>query len=172
MHGAIKQHLRDAAVAVFVAALSPCLVTPAAAQQPTQAQQNAIRQSCRADYQAHCSGVPTGGAPALACLQQHAAQLSPACGNAVAAIGAPGNNAPGNNAPANMGTQAPPPPASAAPSMSPRQEMALMRGYCGADYRRYCHGVRPGGGRALQCLQANAPSLSTGCRRALSQAAR
>ena len=33
----------------------------AGAQQPSQAQADAIRQSCRGDYQAHCAGVPTGG---------------------------------------------------------------------------------------------------------------
>ena len=31
------------------------------AQQPTQAQVNAIRQACRADYQTYCASVPTGG---------------------------------------------------------------------------------------------------------------
>ena len=39
--------------------------------QPTTAQQNAIRQSCRSDFMTHCSGVTPGGADALACLQQH-----------------------------------------------------------------------------------------------------
>ena len=43
------------------------------AQQPTQAQQNAIRQNCRSDYQSYCSAVPTGGQASLQCLQQHAA---------------------------------------------------------------------------------------------------
>jgi hypothetical protein len=55
--------------------------------------------------------------------------------------------------------------------MPPREEMALMRSACGADYRRVCRGVRPGGGQAMQCLKANFQSLSAGCRRVLSQAA-
>jgi hypothetical protein len=38
------------------------LVSPAAAQKPNQAQCNAVRQSCAADYQTYCANVPTGGA--------------------------------------------------------------------------------------------------------------
>src|SRR5262249_6056471 len=47
------------------------------AQKPSQSQINAMRQSCRSDYMAHCSSVPTGGAPALNCLKQNLANLSP-----------------------------------------------------------------------------------------------
>ena len=57
----------------------------AAAQQPTQAQASAIRQACRGDYMANCSGVPTGGAAALQCLQQNAANVSPGCRQALQA---------------------------------------------------------------------------------------
>src|SRR5262245_38240250 len=57
------------------------------AQKPSQAQINAMRQSCRSDYMAHCSSVPTGGAPALNCLKQNLANLSPGCQTAVKAIG-------------------------------------------------------------------------------------
>jgi hypothetical protein len=158
-------------MAVLAGALLAWFVTPAAAQRPTQAQQNAIRQSCRADYQANCSGVPTGGSAALACLQQHTAQLSAPCNNAVTAVGGAPSSATTNNAPTNSNNTAPPPATSGAPPMSPRQEAATLRSYCGADFRRLCSGVRPGGGRAIQCLQANASSLSSGCRGALSHAA-
>jgi len=54
--------------------------------QPIAAQQNAIRQACRSDYMAHCSGVTPGGAEALACLQQHAAESSAGCQRALTAI--------------------------------------------------------------------------------------
>jgi hypothetical protein len=57
----------------------------AAAQQPTAAQASAIRQACRSDYMANCSGVPTGGAAALQCLQQNAANVSPGCRQALQA---------------------------------------------------------------------------------------
>jgi Cysteine rich repeat len=169
-----KRCFAGAAMAVLVVALLSCLATPAAAQRPTQAQQNAIRQSCRSDYQANCSGVPTGGSAALACLQQHSSQLSPPCNNAVMAVGGPNGNAPAGNTPAgnDMAPPAAPPAASAGPPMSPRQQMAALRSYCGEDYRRLCRGVRPGGGRGIQCLQDNAPSLSGGCQGALSHAAR
>ena len=59
----------------------------AAAQQPSQAQANAIRQACRSDYQSHCAGVPTGGSAALSCLQQNATSLSQPCQQALAAVG-------------------------------------------------------------------------------------
>ena len=72
----------------------------ALAQQPSPAQQNALRQSCRADYQRNCAGVPAGGAEALACLQQHAAQTSPGCQQALRALG----------------TSAPKPPSAAMPA--------------------------------------------------------
>jgi hypothetical protein len=66
-----------------LAALLAALALPAQAQQPTSAQASAIRQACRADYQAHCASVPTGGSAALACLQQNAASLSPGCQQAL-----------------------------------------------------------------------------------------
>ncbi|MEO8346850.1 MAG: hypothetical protein ABI607_14255, partial [Betaproteobacteria bacterium] len=56
------------------------------AQQPTAAQQSAIRSSCRGDFQAICTGVPTGGKEALACLTQNIAKTSPACQQALRAV--------------------------------------------------------------------------------------
>jgi len=35
--------------------------------------------------------------------------------------------------------------------------------YCKADAKRLCHGVRPGGGRILQCLKAQENELTVGC---------
>jgi hypothetical protein len=134
---------------------------PAFAQQPTQAQANAIRQACRADYQAYCASVPTGGSAALSCLQQNASSLSPGCQSALAAVshGNAAMTAPSATAPA-MGAVPP-------PQMTPRQEVALMRHACGPDYRAYCSGIRPGGGRALACLEDHSASLSRPCRSAL-----
>ena len=133
----------------------------ATAQQPTSAQKNALRQSCSADFQAHCGGVSPGGQAALACLQQNAASLSPACGQAVAAISQPSRTTP-------------PPtshPAASSSQMSPRDELAVARSACGPDYRAYCRGLRPGGGRALACLEAHEASLSRACQAVLRQAA-
>ncbi len=147
---------------VVFAALCLFVVGTSWAQQPSSAQQNAIRQNCRSDYQSLCSSVPTGGQASLQCLQQHAAELSPACGQAVGAIG---------GASPSPGTPAPAPPQAArpqaAPPANPRAEMALMRNECGLDYRRFCRGVRLGGGRAVACLADHQESLSDGCRNAL-----
>ena len=63
------------------------LASPAAAQRPTPGQIAAIRQACRADYRAHCMGVPTGGAAALACLRRNASTVSPACQRALGTTG-------------------------------------------------------------------------------------
>ncbi len=131
-----------------------------AAQQPTQAQANAIRQSCRGDYQSLCASVPTGGAASLQCLQQHITTLSPPCHDAVAAAGN-GAHPPATN-PGNQAAAAPPP-------MSRRQEAALMRHACGNDFHSYCANVRMGGGRALGCLMQNESRLSPQCRGALAE---
>jgi hypothetical protein len=141
------------------------------AQQPTQAQANAIRQSCRSDYQAHCASVPAGGSAALQCLQQNLSSLSQSCQTAVSAIGgssspAPTASAPATPAPAQGGMPQSPPPR----PMTMRQEAALMRNACGGDFRAYCSGVRLGGGRAAQCLADHRESLSPTCQNALSAA--
>ena len=141
------------------------LASAGVAQQPTQAQRDALRQSCSSDYQAHCSGVPTGGRPALNCLQSHLSELSPACQSAVsAAAGAPATT--GSTAqPRSPAAQG----ASPAPHPPTRAEVRELRAECGPDFRTYCRGVEPGGGRALECLRENAARLSPPCRGALGQ---
>jgi hypothetical protein len=54
--------------------------------------------------------------------------------------------------------------------MSPRQEAMLLRRACGMDYRTYCSEVPFGGGRVIECLRENGPSLSRQCRSALMSA--
>ena len=134
------------------------LAAPVAAQQPTQAQANAIRQSCRADFQSRCSGVSPGGQAALTCLQQNAATVSAPCQQALAALGGAG-----------MGSAAPVPGAPAPRAATPMPAQRLpVREACRGDFLAYCRGVRPGGGAALACLRENAPNLSGGCQQALS----
>jgi Cysteine rich repeat len=146
---------------VWTALVLATLTGPLAAQQPTSAQQSAIRQNCRADFQARCSGVPTGGAAALGCLQQNAASVSEPCRQALSALGG------GKSAT----TQSPPPaPTGSAPPLSMRQEAYVLREACGADYRNYCHDVPFGGGRAMSCLVSHRSALSSGCREALASA--
>ena len=148
-------------------AISLGLVSPAVAQKPSQAQINAVRQACPADYQTYCSNVPTGSSASLACLKRNAQSLSEPCHQAVAAIGSP--TVPATTAP---GTAAPAAPAARTygPPMSPRQEAMLLRRACGMDYRTYCSEVPVGGGRVIECLKENGPSLSRQCRSALMSA--
>jgi cysteine rich repeat protein len=164
-----------------------CMAADALAQQPSQAQVNAVRQSCRNDYMAHCSSVPAGGAAALNCLQQHAASLSGACQQAVGAIkgAAPKSKAAAAPAAAPPPAAAPaPPPAApaaapavpAAPAKAPAAQskkaaLAAMRRACGADFRVHCHGIPPGGGAAIACLKRNAMTLSPACQHVLAAAA-
>jgi hypothetical protein len=39
--------------------------------------------------------------------------------------------------------------------------------YCKADIARLCKGVRPGGGRMMQCLKAHENDLTVGCAKEL-----
>jgi hypothetical protein len=139
-----------------MAAKSPA--TTAAA--PTAAQQSALKSSCRSDFMSHCSGVTPGGKEALACLQKNAAQLSPACQQAVAAIQPAA--APTSLAPPVV--TAPPPPPAKKPSVV---SAAVMLRACKLDLMRHCHGVDVGGGRKLACLAAHRDNLTFRCRTAL-----
>ena len=165
----------------FLFAVSLAVLPAAAsAQQPSQAQISAIKQSCRSDYMSVCSDVPTGGSAALQCLQQHQASVSQGCRNALASVSGgsegngmagagarpPGGESSGGMSSGGMTAMAPPP----RPAMSPRQELALMRNACGGDFRAYCRGVALGGGRALNCLAANEQRLSPACKAGLAEA--
>jgi hypothetical protein len=145
------------------AAASPAAAAPA--KQPTSAQISAIKSACRSDYPKVCAGVPTGGAPALQCLEKNKAKLSAGCEKAVAA--ATGGAAPAAGGPAAA------PAAGAAPAaptvivlrpMLPREELFVMRSACGGDIRTLCAGVAPGGGRIMQCIANRAADLSPACR--------
>src|SRR3984885_5222595 len=142
---------------------------------PSKANIAAIRSACRSDYSRVCAGVPTGGAPALQCLEQNKSRVSTACQKAVAAVG--GNAAPptagGAAAPATEATASPAGAPAAAGlglrPLRPREEMFVLRSACGLDARALCVGVAPGGGRLMQCLAARAASLSPGCHGVLSE---
>jgi hypothetical protein len=142
---------------------------------------------------AHCSSVPTGGAPALNCLKQHMSALSGGCQSAVNAISPAAPRTAAAPAPAaTAATAAPaapppqipqlapptmqaapaaqPPAATAARKPSPAQRHAEARAIgqaCRADYRVHCAGIPPGGGASIACLKRNARTLSRGCLQAL-----
>lgn len=152
----------------------------AAPKQPTSAQIATIRSNCRTDYPKVCAGVPTGGAPALQCLEKNEAKLSANCKTAVmAATGGGGSAVPkasSGSAPAGAGT----PPAAAAPApaeapvlvlrpMRPREVLFVMRSACGEDVRALCPAVAPGGGRIVECLVGQSAKLSPSCRSVLGQ---
>jgi hypothetical protein len=153
---------------------SPKAASPKAATaktgKPSNATIAAIRSACRSDYPKVCAGVPTGGAPALQCLEQNKSRVSAACQKAVAAVN-------GSVAPSSAGaveTTADPATAPAAPvlvlrPMRPREELFVLRSACGIDVRALCSDVTPGGGRLMQCLAAQSASLSPDCRAVLSE---
>ncbi len=72
---------------------APAVASPALPRPPSYQQQAAIRNACRSDFIANCTGVQPGGPEALACLQVNAARLSSACRRAVAAVGRRGRAA-------------------------------------------------------------------------------
>jgi hypothetical protein len=148
----------------------------ALAQQPSQAQVNAIRQACRADFKKHCARVsPNNSTRAMACLRQNVASLSSPCQQAMGAAAAPNvaaapatPTAPAAPPAAAPATAAATPAAAAAPS---RAQLGRIRQACNTDFRKHCKGVRPDGAAALACLNRNAATLSGRCQQTLSGAA-
>ena len=152
------------------AAPEPKAAAAAPAKKPSSAQVAAIRSACRSDYMAHCSGVPTGGAAALSCLQQNKSKLSANCQQAVNAVGGGASGGTVAAAPATGGASAntaATPAATPAPmmlrAMRPREVLFVLRSACGSDVRALCGGIPPGGGRIVQCLASQAASLSPDC---------
>ena len=153
----------------------PAATTTTAAKKPSSAQISAIRSACRGDYPKVCAGVPTGGAPALECLEKNKAKVSAACDKALAAASGGSTTTAAASAPAAGG--APATAAVAAPAaapvvivlrpMMPREELFVMRSACGADIRTLCAGVAPGGGRIMQCISNRAADLSPACKEVL-----
>jgi hypothetical protein len=142
---------------------------------PSNAKIAAIRNACRSDYPKVCAGVPTGGTPALQCLQKNTSKVSAACQKAVAAVDgsavpptAGAAAAPVNEAAASP-VVAPAAPVLVLRPMLPREELFVLRSACGIDVRALCAGVAPGGGRLMRCLAVQSASLSPDCRGVLSE---
>jgi len=129
---------------------------------PTREQIIAIFRSCRRDMREYCAGG-RGPGPSIKCLRDNAANLSPECQQALAAVASGGQAEPG-------AAGAAPPPMIARPArpVSPREVFFLIRTACGPDFRAYCAGAGFGRGSAIGCLRENAASLSPTCRNALS----
>ncbi len=155
---------------------APKAAADAAAKKPSSAQVAAIRSACRSDYQKVCAGVPTGGAPALQCLEKNKSKVSPACEQAVNAASGGGAAPAAGGAAATAATGSPGAAPAAAPApvlvlrpMRPREELFVLRSACGGDVRALCGGIAPGGGRIVQCLATQAASLSPACQGVLGQ---
>jgi hypothetical protein len=140
----------------------PAPAGAAQAHQPTDAQRSAIKSACRSDFMSLCSGVTPGGAEALSCLQQHSTSVSPACQQAVAALGGAGGSA---SSPGSTTTAMP--AIKPAPSFSPREELFVLRETCGQDFRKFCGAVPLGGGRGISCLRDNISRVSPTCQKVL-----
>ena len=146
------------------------------AKKPSDAQVAAIRSACRSDYQKVCAGVPTGGAPALQCLEKNKSKLSDNCQQAVNAASGGATTPAAGNTSAAVATTSPAAAPAAAPApalvlrpMRPREELFVVRSACGGDVRALCGGVAPGGGRIARCLATKAASLSPACKEVLAQ---
>src|ERR1700710_265891 len=150
-----------AAHAAFIVTALFAVATPAFSQAPTDAQRNAIRSECRADYEAHCANVPPGGEASLQCLQKNMSSLTSSCQAAVHAVEAPAapkaESAPAAAPKADSPTAKPSaPPAPSAPPPAPKAaasttakkpskaQVAAIRTACRSDYRRTCAGVPTG----------------------------
>lgn len=129
-----------------------------AATAPTAAQQSAMKQACRSDFMAKCSGVQPGGKDALACLQRNVGTLSPSCKQVVSAT---------MSAPA-AAAAAPATDAAAGPTP---QQLQAVKFTCRTDFMRHCRGVPQGGPEALACLQQNAARLTPNCKTSLADIA-
>jgi hypothetical protein len=147
-----------------------------AAKKPSDAQVAAIRSACRSDYQKVCAGVPTGGAPALQCLEKNKSKLSGNCQQAVNAASGGATTPAAGTASTTAATTSPAAAPAAAPApalvlrpMRPREELFVVRSACGGDVRALCGGVAPGGGRIARCLATQAASLSPACKEVLAQ---
>jgi hypothetical protein len=158
-----------AATAAPAKSAEPKAAAATPAGQPSSAQISAIRSACRSDYPKVCAGVPTGGAPALQCLEKNKAKLSAGCEQAVSAAGGGGATAAAPAAGAAAAAAPAAPTVIVLRPMRPREELLVLRSACGADVRSICGGVAPGGGRIVQCLATNAAQLSPACKDVLSQ---
>jgi hypothetical protein len=169
--------------AVLTSAIVLMAAQPAFSQQPTEAQRDAIRSACRADYQAHCASVAPGGAASLQCLEKIMSSLSSACQTAVRAV-EPAAEAKPEEKPEDKQQAAPAAAAAkpatetaAAPAAKTATEVpaakptdaqvSAIRSACRSDYPKVCAGVPTGGAAALQCLEKYQAKVSAPCAKAI-----
>jgi hypothetical protein len=158
--------------AVLVGLLLAFGLDQASAQQPSSAQINAIRQSCRSDFMSNCSGVQPGGKDAIECLERNLGKLSAPCKTAVSAVAPkpPAPAAAASPAPAPAATT-PEPASSTAPAAitaSQQEQVRAIQEACTiSDFTSHCSWIKPDSPEVLLCLQANAAQLSPNCQTAV-----
>jgi hypothetical protein len=161
-----------------LAGLAPALLLDStAAQQPTEAQRDAIRAACRSDFMANCSDVQPGGKEAFECLLRNDAKLSPSCRTAVnAAAPKPAEPVePAAAAPAQSETAPPagkveraPPGIQVAPAEAQSDGLKSVQQACTLnDFVAHCSWIAPNNPEILLCLKVNAADLSPNCQAAV-----
>ena len=115
-------------------------LAPTAAQQPTQAQRDAVRAACRSDFMANCASVQPGGKEALECLVRNEPKLSPSCRSAVNAIATPASGA---AAPAPTTATPPKPSDASAPAQPALAAPPATKTPTAAPSRKSTAGTRP-----------------------------
>jgi len=138
-----------------------------AAQEPTQAERDAIRSACRSDFMAHCASVQPGGKEALECLVKNDSQLSPSCKSAVSAVvrkPEPTVQEPAAPTPAATAGDA----AKAHSTQTQDDQIKAIRQACTLDdFMAHCSWIQPSSPEVMLCLKANAAGLSPPCRAAI-----
>src|SRR5215469_6157301 len=158
------------AAVLIAAACIVCIVTEAVAQEPSQAQRDAIRASCRSDFIANCSGVQPGGKDAFECLKRNEAKLSASCKTAVNAV-VPAASEPTAPQPKRGSPESPQAPAAApaaATAQSQEDQLKIVRSVCTMDdFMAHCSWIAPNSPELLLCLKGNASNLSPACQQAV-----
>ena len=136
-------------------------LAPTAAQQPTQAQRDAVRAACRSDFMANCAGVQPGGKEALECLVRNEPKLSPPCRSAVNAIATPASGA---AAPAPTAATPPKPSDASAPAQPAAAAPPETKTPAAAPTRKNTTGTRapttPAATSAAASGSASAPTAA------------
>ena len=136
-------------------AAAPKAAPSAAAKKPTDAQIAAIRSACRSDYPKVCAGVPTGGAPALQCLDKNKSKVSSGCQQALNAAG-------GGAAPAAAGASTGAPAPVRLRHRQPRRPQSSCSVRCARAKNCSCC-ARPAAAMFARCAEAWRPAVAASC---------
>lgn len=98
---------------------------------------HAAMEACGPDAEKLCKDVKPGGGRVVACLKQHEAELSPEC----KAVGGKIRERRGEG----------------------REKARELGAACRGDAQKLCAGIKPGGGRIIECLKQHEADVSPGC---------